>query len=152
MTPDLLFSVTSTLAMLAWVLLVLLPGRTWVTRSIAGFAVPALLAAVYVALVATQWGGSQGGFSTLSGVAQLFANPWLLLAGWVHYLCFDLLIGCWEARDGRRRGMPHLLLVPCLLLTFMFGPAGWLLYQGISARHRPRIDPPPRPRSGTASA
>ena len=24
--------------------------------------------------------------STLGGVGMLFSNPWLLLAGWVHYL------------------------------------------------------------------
>jgi len=31
-------------------------------------------------------------------VAQLFENRWLLLAGWVHYLAFDLFIGAWETR------------------------------------------------------
>jgi hypothetical protein len=75
--------------------------------------------------------GAEGGFSTLSGVASLFANPWLLLAGWVHYLAFDLLVGTWEARDARERGLPHLLLVPCLVLTFLLGPAGWLLYMTV---------------------
>ena len=85
---------------------------------------------LYIALIATNWSGSAGGFSTLAGVALLFSNPWLLLAGWMHYLAFDLLVGSWEVRDARERGIPHLLVVPCLLLTFMFGPAGWLLYHG----------------------
>ena len=84
---------------------------------------------VYVAIIASAWGGSEGGFSSLDGVASLFANRWLLLAGWTHYLAFDLLVGGWEVRDARERGIPHLLVVPCLALTFMFGPAGWLLYQ-----------------------
>ena len=86
---------------------------------------------VYVALIATQWRTSNGGFGTLADVATLFSNPWLLLAGWVHYLAFDLLVGTWEASDARERVVPHLALVPCLLLTFMFGPAGWLLYLGM---------------------
>lgn len=139
MTPELVFSMTSTAAALAWLLLVLLPGRTWVTRAVAGFAVPAALAAVYVVLIAVHWGGSQGGYSTLAEVAQLFANPWVLLAGWIHYLCFDTLVACWEVRDARERGMPHLLAVPCLLLTFMFGPAGWLLYQGVAAAYSRKV-------------
>jgi hypothetical protein len=67
----------------------------------------------------------------LAGVATLFSNPWLLVAGWLHYLAFDLLIGTWEARDARERGVPHLLLVVCLFATLMFGPAGWLLYLGV---------------------
>lgn len=69
------------------------------------------------------------GFSTLAGVGTLFLNPWLLLAGWVHYLAFDLLIGSWEVEDARERGIPHLIVIPCLVLTFMFGPAGRLLYR-----------------------
>jgi uncharacterized membrane protein len=137
MTPEQIFSGVNAIALAAWLLLVALPRQAWVERAVAGIGVPALLAVVYVALIATQWSGSAGGFSTLAGVAQLFANPWLLLAGWVHYLCFDLLVGCWEVQDARTRRVPHLLVVPCLLLTFLFGPAGWLLYRGLRRGYRP---------------
>jgi hypothetical protein len=136
MTPELVFSIANLAAVLSWGLLAILPRRRWVADTVAGIAVPALLAAVYIVLIATNWGGSSGGFSTLAEVALLFGNPWMLLAGWVHYLCFDLLIGAWEVRDARERGVPHLLVVPCLALTFMFGPAGWLLYQGVRSRYR----------------
>ena len=64
-------------------------------------------------------------------VNRIALCAWVLLAGWVHYLCFDLLVGCWEVRDARDRGVPYMLVIPCLVLTFMFGPAGWLLYQGV---------------------
>jgi hypothetical protein len=46
----------------------------------------------------------------------------------VHYLAFDLFVGSWEVRDSRVHGIPHWFVLPCLFLTFMFGPAGWLLY------------------------
>jgi ABA4-like protein len=36
-------------------------------------------------------------------VSALFENPWALLAGWTHYLAFDLFIGGWEIRDAQRR-------------------------------------------------
>ena len=58
----------------------------------------------------------------------LFRNPWALLAGWTHYLAFDLFIGAWEVRDAQQRGVPHLLVVPALVLTFLLGPSGLLLY------------------------
>jgi hypothetical protein len=135
MTPDAIFSLVNTVALVSWVLLMILPRQVWVTRWIAGLGVPMALAALYAGLIATNWAGSRGGFSTLPDVAQLFTNRWLLLAGWIHYLCFDLLVGAWEVQDARHRGMPHLLVVPCLLLTFLFGPAGWLLYRGLSSAH-----------------
>ena len=97
---------------------------------------PALFAVLYVGLVVTMFGRSEGGFSTLAGVAALFTNPWMLLAGWLHYLAFDLLIGTWEVRDAQERGIPHLLVVPCLFLTLMFGPAGWLLYLAVRSAFR----------------
>ena len=136
MTPELAFSVANLTAMLSWVLLAVLPRRRWVSDTVAGVGVPTLLAVAYIVLIATNWGSSAGGFSTLANVALLFANPWMLLAGWVHYLCFDLLIGCWEVRDARERGVPHLFVVPCLAVTLMFPPAGWLLYRAISSGYR----------------
>ena len=128
MTPAQIFSAANSVALVAWVLLAVLPGRRWVTAILSGVAVPAAFAIVYVIIVASQWGSSTGGFSTLDAVGALFGNRWLLLAGWLHYLAFDLLVGTWEVRDARRRGIPHVAVVPCLALTFMFGPAGWLLY------------------------
>jgi hypothetical protein len=134
MSAEQLFAVTNGIAMVSWVLLAALPGRRWVTDIVTGKYVPALFAVIYIAIVATTFGGAEGTFSNLAGVSALFSNQWLLLAGWLHYLAFDLLIGTWEARDARERGVPHLLLVPCLFLTLMFGPAGWLFYLGARKR------------------
>lgn len=72
------------------------------------------------------------GFSRLADVSRLFENPSFLLAGWVHYLAFDLLVGGWQVRDAQRVGVPHWLVVPCLVLTLLFGPAGLVCY--ITAR------------------
>jgi hypothetical protein len=130
-TPEPLFSIANLIAVAAWFALVILPGRRWVTEIVTSTAVPLLFAIVYVGIVATTFGRTPGGFSTLADVATLFRSPWALLAGWIHYLAFDLLVGTWEARDAREHGVPHLLLVPCLLLTFLFGPAGWLLYRAV---------------------
>ena len=131
MTAESAFSLLNTIALAGWILLIVLPGRRWVTDIVTSVAIPALLATVYVALLVSTLGRAEGGFSSLAGVASLFREPWVLLAGWVHYLAFDMLIGNWEVRDSRARGIPHLLVVPCLVLTFLFGPAGWLLYTGV---------------------
>ena len=111
-----------------WLLLIFLPRWKWSARVIAGVLIPLLLALIYLYLIVTHFRGSEGNFNSLAEVLKLFQNPYNLLAGWVHYLAFDLFIGSWEVRDSRRLGIHHLLVVPCLVLTFLFGPVGLLLY------------------------
>jgi hypothetical protein len=131
MSADQIFSIANPLAVLCWILLALFPHRRLVTEVVTGTAVPALFAIAYTAIVIAVFPKASGSFNTLSGVALLFTNPWLLLGGWLHYLAFDLLIGTWEARDSIERGVPRWLLVPCLFLTLMFGPLGWLAYVAV---------------------
>ncbi|MEO8181827.1 MAG: ABA4-like family protein, partial [Deltaproteobacteria bacterium] len=111
----------------------------WPAEVVCGWVIPALLASLYLAIIAMTWSGHQGGFSSLHEVAQLFENPWLLLAGWVHYLAFDLLVGGWIVRDARARGIRHLFVLPSLMLTFLFGPAGWLSYLALRAGLRRHV-------------
>jgi hypothetical protein len=104
------------------------PAVPGVTKMITTKVVPSLFAVLYTAIAVSLFGRTPGGFSTLAGVGMLFSNPWVLLAGWVYYLAFDLLVGSWELQDAQEHGISHLLVLPCLALTFLFGPAGWLLY------------------------
>lgn len=133
MTPDRAFTFAGNLAVFGWLLLAasLFVPTAWRDRLrlLGGRVVPALLAAGYVAALLFWWGDArgQGGFGSLAEVGALFSVPGLLLAGWVHYLAFDLLIGRWEIDDSGGEAAAWWLL-PCLVLTFLFGPAGWLLY------------------------
>jgi len=130
MSPDTLFSIAGTSATLGWLALALTPLRWALTRTVA-LCVGAGLAVVYAALIAVYWTQGSGDFNSLAGVASLFQHPGLLLAGWVHYLAFDLLVGIWEREEAARVGMSRWALLPCLALTFLFGPIGWLAFLGV---------------------
>jgi len=75
-------------------------------------------------------------FATTSATITTHANALdeLLLAGWVHYLAFDLFIGSWEVEDAAANGIPHWLLLPCLFLTLMVGPVGLLRGGSLGSR------------------
>ena len=129
------FSLASGAAAFGWLMLIASlftpPRASAALRRLAGRVIPALLSIGYVACILLWWPGAPGGFDRLASVAALFSVPGLLLAGWVHYLAFDLLVGRWQVDDAARRGVSGIQawwLLPCLLLTFLFGPAGWLLY------------------------
>ena len=138
-SPEAVFSMASTAVLPGWLLLVFAPRWRHSARFVSAVLIPGLLAVLYAALIAARWGGAEGGFSSLADVQKLFADPWILLAGWVHYLVFDLFIGAWEVRDAGRLGIPHLLVVPCLVLTFLFGPVGLLLYGIVRAVRSRRL-------------
>ena len=128
MPTDTLFQTANMLALTGWIVLALSPlSPRWSDR-ISGLAIPLVLSAGYTALILAFWSRAPGGFDSLPNVMLLFTQPEIALAGWVHYLAFDLLIGAWIARMARAEGISHLLVLPLLALTFLFGPAGYLAF------------------------
>lgn len=118
-----LFSLAGNVVLPCWLLLVFAPRWRW-TQRLASFAVPLLIATLYIWLLVTAAHVPGAGFGSLAQVKVLFSVDKALLAGWVHYLAFDLFTGAWEARDAARLGISQWLVAPCLVLTFLFGPVG----------------------------
>lgn len=131
--PALVFSIATYGVMPFWLLLAVAPGWKGTQIAVHSVFAPVVLGLTYLWLFA---GGAffgadvpeGGNFQSLQGVMTLFTVPEAVLAGWVHYLVFDLFVGAWQARDAKRRGVNHLLLIPCLFFTLMLGPIGLLLY------------------------
>ncbi|MBC8058781.1 MAG: DUF4281 domain-containing protein [Rhizobiales bacterium] len=131
-----LFSSANLVAMLCWLVLAAAPlmprhrERLW---RLAGLWTPLLMSAGYLVLVASVWGRIDGGFGSIAAVRTLFQNDTMLLAGWVHYLAFDLFVGGWIVRAAREAGMAHLAVLPLLPVTLLFGPVGFLLFVALRA-------------------
>lgn len=135
LTPDDHFRLANLLALAGWLCLsigIVMRSRA-LSQTVAGLLIPAVLSLGYTVIVAVNLSSAEGGFATLDGVASLFRSPWVLLAGWIHYLAFDLLVGGYIARDCEARALPRWLLVPVLPLVFLLGPAGFLLWLAIRA-------------------
>ena len=135
MHPDTLFQLSGPIAMAGWLALAAYPLAPRLTQLAAGLVIPVILSLGYTALILAHWSGAEGGFESLPDVMLLFTNPAVALAGWLHYLAFDLFIGAWEVRTARRAAIPHLLVLPCLVLTFLFGPIGLLAFLGLRLVH-----------------
>ncbi|MEO9971034.1 MAG: ABA4-like family protein [Hyphomonadaceae bacterium] len=132
MTYDLAFSLLNISVMPAWVLLILLP-RAGITERLVHSAIyPVALGLFYaICFGFTLFGGAgsdEVDFTTLEGVRAVFATDIGILIGWSHYLVFDLFVGAWIGRDALRRGVTHWLAAPSMLLSYLLGPIGALLY------------------------
>jgi hypothetical protein len=127
MNIETVFTICNSSVIPLWVLLAVAPGWKGTQYIVHSMVIPLALAVVYGISMATA-GETEGGFGSLAGVRELFSDDRALLAGWIHYLVFDLFIGAWEVRDARRLKINHYLVVPCLFFTLMAGPVGLLMY------------------------
>lgn len=130
MTPSEVFSYAGMITMPMWILMIFLP-KWKVTQFLMNYkVVPLVLSLVYATYIIKGiliLGGMMD-FGSLRSVMQLFTEENAVLAGWVHYLAFDLLIGMWIIKQNKEVGIHQVLIAPCLLGTFMFGPIGFLLF------------------------
>jgi Domain of unknown function (DUF4281) len=131
MTAETVFSIVNTAALLSWMLLAVAVWRksNWLIDIGLGRYVPLALSVVYSALIVFFFAKASGGFDTLANVQKLFTSPWAALAGWVHYLAFDLFVGCWISRQTLNAGIPRWPLLVILPVTFLFGPIGYLTFE-----------------------
>jgi len=125
------FQSTNTLALAAWIALVLFPGKRLVSGVLCAVVVPGLLALAYAAVIAWKLASNglpPGDVMTLTGLRDVFSDDWVFAAAWTHYLVFDMVVGAWIARDSVKLGIPWLLRTVALVLTFLAGPVGFLVH------------------------
>ncbi len=130
MSPSTVFQLANTLVLPQWLLMVVAPRwvvTQWLVKS---YLIPVCLAVFYVVYLFAGGPVDFGAFNSLAGVKGLFANggDGVMLAGWIHYLAFDLVAGSFVLRDSQEKNIHHLLIVVPLFFCFMLGPVGLLLY------------------------
>lgn len=130
MSADTLFFIANNAVLPAWLLLFVAPHWRLTQKIVHALWIPLGLAGAYAFAMLSGVGEGPEGASlfSLQGVMLLFASPWAALAGWLHYLAFDLFVGAWEVRDAKRLGLPHAFVCVCLFFTLMLGPLGLGLY------------------------
>jgi len=125
-----LYLIINTIAIIGWIFLIFFPTNRWTFGVVASGGISAILALFYIYFIFSAMSGEStgGDFSSLAGVKLLFQSDMGALAGWAHYLVFDLFIGAFITSNAQKLGLTHWKIIPCLILTVMFGPIGLLSY------------------------
>ena len=128
MSTDLVFSLSNNLAMLGWLMLLAVPNWKWTPKIVLGTAVT-ILSILYVTYIFQALSPDEmKNFGTLEGIMELFTRKTAVLVGWIHYLAFDLMVGIFIVTDSKKNRINRWIVAPTLLLTFMLGPTGLLVY------------------------
>jgi hypothetical protein len=127
MNNELVFRICSLAVVPGWILLLTAPKWKWTGR-IAMFSIPLLLGFAYIGVFIASFEGLHASYMSFAALDYLLHTPGGELMAWIHFLAFDLFVGAWMVSDARRLHILHLAVIPCLCLTFLFGPAGLLVY------------------------
>jgi hypothetical protein len=125
-----------------WALLIFLPFLKITDILVHSVFAPIVLGVTYAWLLTNVMSGvismpDGSGFATLDALVRTFSAKEAVVAGWAHYIVFDLFVGAWIARDAQRVGINPFIVAPTLLLTFVVGPIGLLSYlmlRGLTGR------------------
>lgn len=133
-----LFSLFNVAALAGWITLAtsVVLNSTTLRDRVAGQWLPMFFSMAYASLILLFFWDTPGGFNSLADVQLLFTSPWVALAGWLHYLAFDLWMGARIARETAGLNLPRWPLIILLPLTFLFGPAGYLAFETIKSARK----------------
>ena len=135
--PQILYPVVMGIAVLGWVALIVFPYSPKWNFWFAGLAVPLTLCLFYIVVLLMFWylppRPLPGDFLTLARVHRMFTNSGLLLGFWISILAMDLVAGAWMTRKAAQTKMPRYLLLPCLIMTFVFAGVGFALFSVVAS-------------------
>ena len=116
-----------------WFMLIFFPNNGLTTFFVQSIVVPLILGVAYVYLSYNLYLENDifDGFELykgLDGLYSMFANEYLLLIFWLHFLAISLFAGAWIARDARKYFIPKIIIIPSLVLTYFSGQVGLVIY------------------------
>jgi hypothetical protein len=127
--PELLYSAYTLTVAVFWLLLIVAPKWIWTDRIVHTAFVPLALILWVLLLSALAPPAPEGaGMGSIKAVMLLIGGEYGTLTLWTLVMGWDLLAGAWLARDARRRGIHHAWVIGCLVLTFVYGILGLVVY------------------------
>ena len=125
MSAELGFRLLNAVVLPWWVVWLVAPRSTWAARLASHGGVFVVLGLVYTGLLVTAMAGGGGQGFDFEGLRVALSEPIGFLAGWTHYLAFDLFVGAWIVRESARLDVEPRAY---LFFTLMAGPLGLLSF------------------------
>jgi len=117
-----------------WLMLIIIPNSKITQIFINSVVLPLILSAIYVYLIYQVILLDEPIFDifklylSLDNLYTVFATEVFLLVFWMHFVTVNLFLGCWVSRDGVKYNIPRRLVVMPLILIYLTGPLGIVMY------------------------
>ena len=67
-------------------------------------------------------------YLSISNLSNLFSNNLFLILFWIHFVSINLFVGGWMVRDSQKLYINKILVAFPLIITYLIGPLGILIY------------------------
>ena len=79
-------------------------------------------------------------YLSISNLSNLFSNETFLMLFWIHFVSINLFTGGWIVKDSQKFGINKITLFLPLLITYLIGPLGILVYWIVRIFYAKRIN------------
>jgi len=116
-----------------WLLLIFAPNHKITRFFVHSIIAPLLLTTLYIYISYQIYlnGNLFEGFNLYLGLENLYtvySDEAFLLIFWIHFLSISLFVGSWIARDSIKYSIPRIIMIISLILTYLTGPLGLVIY------------------------
>ena len=128
-----------------WFILIVFPqshlSRIFVTSIFPFF----ILSGVYIFilyksyLIGYDFDGNFSLYLGLSELSRLFEDHLYIMIFWTHFIAINLFVGGWIVKDSQKFSINKILMAVPLIVTYLIGPIGLLLYWIIRIFYAKRI-------------
>ena len=67
-------------------------------------------------------------YLSISNLSTLFSNDLFLMLFWIHFISINLFVGGWIVKDSQKFMINKILVGIPLIITYLIGPLGILIY------------------------
>ena len=128
-----------------WLMLIILPNSKFTQFFVNSIILPLILSTIYIFIIYLIILLDESIFDvfklylSLDNLYTVFATESFLLVFWLHFLALNLFLGSWISREGIKYNIPRSLVFTPLILVYLTGPLGLVLYWLIRVFYAKRI-------------
>ena len=117
-----------------WLMLIMIPNSKFTQFFVNSIIVPLILSATYTYIIYQAILMDEPIFDffklylSIDNLYTLFATESFLIVFWLHFLSLNLFLGSWISRDGVKYNISRSIIFIPLVLIYLTGPLGLVLY------------------------
>jgi hypothetical protein len=117
-----------------WLMLIIIPNSKFTIFFVNSIILPLILSSLYIYIIYQIILMDESIFEifklymSLENLSEVFVNETFLLIFWLHFITINIFLGSWISREGVKYNISRIIISIPLILVYLSGPIGLLMY------------------------